>query len=465
MEPANTPPFLQGSGQMAALVRHKDWASTAIGPIEQWPQSLRTIVSTCLNSRFPILIWWGPELKMIYNDAYAPLLGARHPAALGSRGAHVWSDIWPVIGPMLEAVLRLGQATWCENQHLRTNRHGFEEDAYFTFSYSPIYVESGGIGGVFTAVTETTATVVRQQELMAHNESIRQINAQLEHRVLERTQVLENTLRALEASQQELTRSLAREQDLSKLKSQFVSLASHEFRTPLTVLQTSLDLVERYTLNYKPDKLQKHFHRIQTNIQQLTSTLEEFLSLSQLDEGKLALNLRASDARGLIQEVVTQLQAQLKAGQRITTQLDCPPLVWLDSSLVHKVLLNILTNAIKYSGPGSLIRIEGAYQNGQLSVRITDQGLGISEEDQRHLFERFYRAARVSHIAGTGLGLSLVRSYLQAMGGEVSVHSELGVGTRVELRIPCPQEIGLSEGPGQVGGMGSGQPGHQVIPG
>jgi PAS domain S-box-containing protein len=156
---------LAGGGRMGELMRSINWSRTALGPVERWPQSLRTSVSTCLNSRFPILVWWGPELVMLYNDAYSLILGAKHPKSMGARGREVWPEIWPIIGPMLEGVLHRGEATWSENTMLPVVRQGFSEETYFTFSYSPIRDETGGIGGVFTAVYETTGQVLSERRL------------------------------------------------------------------------------------------------------------------------------------------------------------------------------------------------------------------------------------------------------------------------------------------------------------
>ncbi len=158
---------LAGGGEMGALMRSLDWSRTPLGPVERWPQSLRTTVSTCLDSRFPILIWWGPQMVKIYNDAYRPMLGDKHPRSLGARGRDVWPEIWDVIGPMLEGVLEEGKATWSENQPLFMDRYGFVEETYFTFSYSPIRDESGGIGGIYCAVTETTGQVLSERRLGA----------------------------------------------------------------------------------------------------------------------------------------------------------------------------------------------------------------------------------------------------------------------------------------------------------
>ena len=150
---------------MGAYMRSFDWSATLLGPVQQWPQSLRTSVSTCLNSRFAILIWWGPDLVMLYNDAYRDIIAAKHPAALGHPGRECWPEIWHIIGPMLEGVLQRGEATWSHDLLLLLERNGYPEECYFTFSYSPIRDESGGIGGVFTPVNETTEHVIGERRL------------------------------------------------------------------------------------------------------------------------------------------------------------------------------------------------------------------------------------------------------------------------------------------------------------
>ncbi|MBV9279784.1 MAG: response regulator, partial [Chloroflexi bacterium] len=155
-----------GGGEMGALMRTVDWAATPIGGVEGWPQSLRTALSICLASRFPMLIWWGPKLVMLYNDAYRPMLGVtKHPRSMGQAGKECWPEIWDIIGPMLHDVFDEGRATWSDDQLLLLDRNGYVEECYFTFSYSPIRDESGGVGGVFTAVTETTERVIGERRL------------------------------------------------------------------------------------------------------------------------------------------------------------------------------------------------------------------------------------------------------------------------------------------------------------
>jgi PAS domain S-box-containing protein len=168
-------------GEMAGMARSFDWSRSALGPAEDWPQSLKTTISTCLNSRFAIVVWWGPELVTLYNDAYRAIIGNKHPAAFGATGKEVWPEIWHIIGPMLRGVVERGEATWAENLLLELERNGYPEECYFTFSYSPIHDESGGVGGVFTPVRETTRQVIGERRLRTLRdlaEAARAANAQ-----------------------------------------------------------------------------------------------------------------------------------------------------------------------------------------------------------------------------------------------------------------------------------------------
>ncbi len=166
-----SPDFLAGGGAMGALVRAHDWERTPLGAPDGWPDALAMSTSICLGSRFPMVLWWGPQLIVIYNDAWRPVLGAsKHPAALGSPGHEVWAEIWDIIGPQLEAVLHTGAATWSEDLLLPMDRNGYLEEAYFTYSYSPIRHVDGTIGGVFTAVSETTERVLGERRLRSLRE-------------------------------------------------------------------------------------------------------------------------------------------------------------------------------------------------------------------------------------------------------------------------------------------------------
>jgi PAS domain S-box-containing protein len=157
--------FAAGGGEMGGRLRAFDWSATPLGPPQQWPRALVTAVQIMLGSRYPMFLWWGPELIKLYNDAYIPMLGKRHPGALGRPAAEVWSDVWSIVGPQAEIVLKQGAATWNQELLLVVERNDFVEEAYFTFSYSPAPDDDGAVGGVFCAVSEDTLRVIGQRRL------------------------------------------------------------------------------------------------------------------------------------------------------------------------------------------------------------------------------------------------------------------------------------------------------------
>lgn len=156
---------MEGEGEMPAIMRAFNWSTSPLGPVSGWPQSLRTALSICLNSRFPIVIWWGPELVLLYNDSWHPIVGNKHPKMLGRPGHEHFQETWTVIGPMLKGVLDSGRATYSEDQLLFIEKRGIVQECYYTWSYSPIRSEDGEVGGVFTAVTETTSRVIGERRL------------------------------------------------------------------------------------------------------------------------------------------------------------------------------------------------------------------------------------------------------------------------------------------------------------
>jgi PAS domain S-box-containing protein len=168
--------FLTGGGEMGAMMRAFDWTFSPLGPVTDWPPSLRMAVSLCLNSQFPTVIFWGPDLIMLYNDGYLPMLADKHPASLGQAAHECWSEIWSIVGPMLHSVLETGQATWSYDLLLPIVHNGAVGEHYFTFSYSPIRDEAGTVRGVFCPVTETTARLQgerREQALRVAAEAAR----------------------------------------------------------------------------------------------------------------------------------------------------------------------------------------------------------------------------------------------------------------------------------------------------
>jgi PAS domain S-box-containing protein len=173
----NRPDLITGGGEMGRLMRAFDWTKTSLGEINTWPQSLRTTLSIILNSKFPMFLFWGPELLCFYNDAYRPSLGneGKHPDALGKPGEAVWPEIWPVIKPLIDQVLSGGEATWSEDQLIPIYRNGKIEDVYWTFSYSPVHDERGQVAGVFVTCSETTQKVASLQRLQLSEQRFRNL--------------------------------------------------------------------------------------------------------------------------------------------------------------------------------------------------------------------------------------------------------------------------------------------------
>jgi PAS domain S-box-containing protein len=192
-----------GGREMGALMRAFDWSQTPLGPVSHWPHSLRTAVRIMLTSRYPMFIWWGKERTNLYNDPYRALLGRKHPDALGKSGREVWAEIWDEVGPRSDAVLQRGEATFDEMLLLLLERHGYLEETYFTFSYSPLPDDDGNVGGMFCAVTEETLQVIGRRRLALLHE----IGAAMaEGRNLD--QVCQSAARALSGAQRDLPFSL-----------------------------------------------------------------------------------------------------------------------------------------------------------------------------------------------------------------------------------------------------------------
>jgi len=162
MDPASglmRPDFLAGGGEMGKLIASMDWGTTPLGPIAAWPQSLRTTVSLCVCSNFPISLAWGPKHVQIYNDGYWPICGRKHPRSMGQDYTECWASAWPAIGDAFDRGLA-GEASYIENQRMFLDRNGYLEETFFTFSFSPIHDESGGVGGLFHPVTEQTGKML-----------------------------------------------------------------------------------------------------------------------------------------------------------------------------------------------------------------------------------------------------------------------------------------------------------------
>ena len=288
-----------------------------------------------------------------------------------------------------------------------------------------------------TARKEIEANIVRQQtELENVTRDIRKLNTQLEAKVEERTVILKEALMKLEQSQKELSEALDKERELNEIKSRFVSMASHEFRTPLSTILSSASLLGKYVTTEDQAKRDRHIQRVKDSVKHLNDILEDFLSLGKLDEGKIAAQPASFVLPELINDTAEEMKGLLKPGQDILYRHEGKAEVFSDKKLLKNILINVITNAIKFSPEGAPIELRSAVQNGMAEVSVADKGIGISEEDQEHLFSSFFRGKNAINIQGTGLGLHIVKRYIDLLDGTLSCKSQLNEGTVFSFSIP-----------------------------
>jgi PAS domain S-box-containing protein len=568
--------FFPGSSAMAEQMRAIDWADSPFGPPEDWPASLSTACRICLTSRFPMIVWWGPELRFVYNDAYLPLLGARHPA-LGKPGRQVWTEIWHIIGPMLRGVLRTGEATWSEDLLLPMERHGYWEETYWTFSYSPLHNDDGTIGGVFTAVSDTTERVVGERRLAALQnlgtqggtarsvgeacslvtaalgrepadvpyaaiylrrpgtdelalaastadgpelrplpdgpgewplaEALKQDGPLVVDDVTRRygelpsgdwqtppveamvvplageTGAAANGVMVLAASagrsldeayrtffglvvqqtasllngavayqvQQRRAEELA---ELDRAKTTFFSNISHEFRTPLTLIMGPVQELRTALADVRDDSVHEELDVIHRNSLRLGKLVNTLLDFSRIEAGRMQAEYEPVDLTLFTTELASVFRASVEKAE-LAFEVDCEPLaepVYVDRSMWEKVVLNLLSNALKFTFDGA-IRVSLRHEDGRAVLRVADTGSGIAKAEMPRLFERFHRIpnARSRSNEGSGIGLALVRELVDLHGGTITADSEVDVGTTFTVALPLgtdhlPAENIVAEG-------------------
>ncbi len=294
-------------------------------------------------------------------------------------------------------------------------------------------------------VRKKSEAVVLQQnaDLEKKTRDIRQLNAELEQKVDDRTKMLRETLVELERSKKELSEALESEKELSELKYRFVTTASHEFRTPLSTILSSAYLLGKYKPEEYEEKKEKHIERIKKAVEGMKGILEDFLSLGKLEEGKVQVRIEKFEAGACVTELQSalgEMEHLLKPGQQIAFlhELDYPT-TWIDINLLKNIMINIVSNAIKFSGEHKVIGVNLSLSDQALSLSVQDTGIGISREDQQHLFERFFRARNAANIQGTGLGLHIIGKYLELLNGTIEIKSVLNEGSSFTLTIPQPK--------------------------
>jgi PAS domain S-box-containing protein len=276
----------------------------------------------------------------------------------------------------------------------------------------------------------------QQQQLERVTSDVRKLNTDLEAKVEERTLILKEALQRLEQSQAELSEALDKERQLNEIKGRFVSMASHEFRTPLSAVLSSASLLAKYTTTEQQTNRDKHINRIRDSVKHLNDLLEDFLSLGKLDEGKIGAQPVDFNLPETVNDTIDDVRGLVKEGQEIRFAHSGQELVFNDKRLLRNILINLVSNALKFSDPQDEVLVHSRVEGEAAVITVTDKGLGISEEDQQHLFSTFFRGKNVTNIQGTGLGLHIVKRYADLMGGTINLKSKLGEGTTVTLTFP-----------------------------
>jgi len=262
---------------------------------------------------------------------------------------------------------------------------------------------------------------------------------ELEVEVEERTLVLKEAIQKLEKTKDELDKALKREQELNLMKSRFITLASHEFRTPLATVLSSLSLVEKYADLDENEKRDKHINRIKSSVRTLTDILNDFLSLNKLEEGKVIVSPETFDINDFIDEVCQQMQGIAKKGQKIVFSCESThdsDTVQIDPKIIKNIAINLISNAIKFSPEEGSVQVIINLSADTIIMRIKDEGIGIPEAEKKHIFERFYRMSNAGETQGTGLGLSIVKQYVQLLKGKIDYISEENKGTEFIITLP-----------------------------
>ena len=555
-----TPGFLASAGELGHLIHACDWSATPLGPLDAWPQSLRTAVSLILNTRHPMWIGWGRDATFLYNDAYVDVLGAaKHPWALGRPASEVWSEIWDVCGPLADKVFQRAEATFVEAVQLFMRRGDFVEETWYSFSYSPIVGEDGGVGGLFCPSTDVSASVLNARRLgtlsrlsadalreptvagacataigtLADNpadlpfvllyladgdgkalrlggtaglpddmrpdadtgpfpaaracrdgdallvdlDGIGGLPAGLAGQPLRQALVLplataghERPLGALVlgvsparrldaeyrtffdlvAAQvtaalqnagaiEEQRRRVDMLAELDRAKTTFFSNISHEFRTPLTLMLGPIEDSLADADDPLPDAQRGRLQLVRRNALRLERLVNTLLDFSRVQAGRMQANVTFADLAALTADLASGFRSVIESAG-LAFDVRCAPLprpVRLDVGMWEKIVLNLLSNAFKFTFEGAIaVTVEAC--DGAARVTVRDTGIGIAPEHLDTVFERFQRVegARSRSNEGSGIGLALVRDLVELQGGTISVDSAPGQGSAFAITLP-----------------------------
>ncbi|MBK8846167.1 MAG: PAS domain S-box protein [Bacteroidetes bacterium] len=281
--------------------------------------------------------------------------------------------------------------------------------------------------------------IENKAELEMLTGELRASNERLEIKVSDRTKVLSEALGQLEKSKDELKIALAKEKELNELKTRFISMASHEFRTPLTTILSSASLIGEYQTTEQHEKREKHVSRIKSAVNNLNDILSDFLSISKIEEGKAYAEPTMFNLHDLASEIKSDISGLLKLGQHIELEYSGATEIYSDKKMLRNIIINLLSNAIKFSDENKPIELQINTGADITKLSIRDYGMGISNEDKKHLFERFFRGKNALNVQGTGLGLNIVANYVELLNGYIEIESELNKGTCIAITLENKQ--------------------------
>ena len=350
-----------------------------------------------------MFVAWGSELGFLYNDSYAEILGAKHPAALGGRFYDIWSEIWPDISPLIDAAMN-GHATYREDLPLVMNRKGYDEQTWFTFSYSPVRDENGRVAGMFCACTETTKQVLAE--------------------------------RALRDSEGRL-------REAGKRKDEFLAMLAHELRNPLAPIRTGLELIR--VAGNTPGAVERVRSTMERQVAHMVRLIDDLLDVSRITSGRIQLQREPTLLSGLLSSAI-EANAAAIAARKIQLTVDVPetPCVLdVDPTRFVQVVSNLLHNATKFTPAGGAIlvsaQVSSADSNppGELRLLVRDSGVGIAPAFLPRVFDLFSQGDRGQADSGLGIGLALARRIVDMHGGQIEVHSQgPGQGSEFIIRLP-----------------------------
>ncbi len=300
-------------------------------------------------------------------------------------------------------------------------------------------------------ITDISLRKIAEDALKRSEEQLIEYAAELEKKVKSRTEALNLSVQKLEIlnndlqqqilvrqqAEEETRKALEKERELNELKSKFVSIASHEFRTPLSAILSSTSLIQQYQLRGEVTKMDKHISRVKSSVYHLTSILNDFLSLGKLEEGRIEVATEQVLLHAFFEEIKEEIKSTLKEGQQLVINFTQPELsLQSDPRILRGILFNLISNASKYSDSEKSIYLSATYTDDGVTVEVRDAGIGIPQHEVKHIFERFFRASNSSNIQGTGLGLNIVKRYIDLLKGTISFTSEVGKGSSFIIILP-----------------------------